>query len=244
MLTITSPHNPTLKLIRSLAEKKHRQEHGLFVAEGGKVLERARQEGWEPQYLLTTSHAEPWGQAALMRVEEKVMGQISAQNNPPGVIGVFRQRWGTVAPQGVWVALEDMRDPGNLGTIIRTADAAGASGVILAGQSCDPFSPDCVRATMGSIFAMPLVRLEQKPFLDLLREWPGESVGTQMQAKESYRRSYKAPTLLVMGSEGKGLSQEAMAACSTLVRIPMQGGAESLNVAIATGLMLFEAQKL
>jgi TrmH family RNA methyltransferase len=91
---------------------------------------------------------------------------------------------------------------------------------------------------------MPLVRLEQKPFLDLLRQWPGESVGTHLKATESYRRAYKAPTLLVMGSEGRGLSEEASAACSTLVRIPMKGGAESLNVAIATGLMLFAAQKL
>jgi TrmH family RNA methyltransferase len=142
------------------------------------------------------------------------------------------------------VALEDMRDPGNLGTIIRTADAAGASGVILAGQSCDPYSPDCVRATMGSIFAMPLVRLDQMAFLDIVKAWPGESVGTQMKAATSYRRAYAAPTLLVMGSEGKGLSEEAANACSTLVRIPMKGGAESLNVAIATGIMLFEAQKL
>jgi TrmH family RNA methyltransferase len=244
MLHITSPHNPTIKLIRSLAEKRYRQEHGLFVAEGEKVLDRARQEGWEPEYLLTTGHADEWGKAALMRVEEKIMGQISAQSNPPRQIGVFRQRWGEVKPQGVWVALEDMRDPGNLGTIIRTADAAGATGVILAGQSCDPFSPECVRATMGSIFALPLVRLEQTPFLDLIRQWPGESVGTQMKAKESYRRAYASPTLLVMGSEGRGLSTEALAACSTLVAIPMKGGAESLNVAIATGLMLFEAQKL
>ena len=244
MLHVTSPQNPTLKLIRSLAEKKHRQEHGLFVAEGEKVLERARQEGWEPAYLLTTEPAEPWGKAALLRVDEKIMGTVSAQNNPPARIGVFRQRWGEVSHKGTWVALEDMRDPGNLGTIIRTADAAGASGVILAGQSCDPYSPDCVRATMGSIFGMPLVRLEQKPFLDLIRQWPGESIGTQMKAAESYRRAYRTPTLLVMGSEGKGLSPEAAAACSSLVSIPMKGGAESLNVAIATGLMLFEAQRL
>jgi TrmH family RNA methyltransferase len=244
MLTITSPHNPTLKLIRSLAEKKHRQEHGLFVAEGPKVLARARQQGWEPEYLLTTTTAEPWGKAALLRVDEKIMGTISTQNNPPGIIGVFRQRWGEVKPEGTWVALEEMRDPGNLGTIIRTADAAGAKGVILAGQSCDPWSPDCVRATMGSIFAVPLVKLEQKPFLDLIRHWPGESVGTHLEATDSHHRPYKSPTLLVMGSEGRGLSEEASAACSSLVRIPMRGGAESLNVAIATGLMLFEAQRL
>lgn len=245
MLLISSAQNPTIKLIRSLAEKKNRQEHGLFVAEGSNVLDRARAEGWEPEYLLTTEHSAPWGKAALLKVDEKIMGQVSAQKNPPVQIGVFRQRWTeTAAPEGVWVALEDMRDPGNLGTIIRTADAAGAAGVILAGQSCDPWAGDCVRATMGSIFGVKLVRMEQKPFLDLIRQWPGESVGTHLKATESYRRSYREPTLLVMGSEGKGLSGEASAACSTLVRIPMKGGAESLNVAIATGLMLFEAQKL
>ena len=242
---MTSPQNPTLKLIRSLSEKKHRQEHGLFVAEGEEVLERARREGWEPVYLLTTTHAEPWGDAALMLVTEKIMGQVSAQKNPPRKIGIFRQSYAPdVTTQGVWVALEDMRDPGNLGTIIRTADAAGASGVILAGQSCDPFSPDCVRATMGSVFGVPLVRMDQKAFLDFCRGWPGESVGTHLKATESYRRPYKSPTLLVMGSEGRGLSPELSEACSTLVRIPMKGGAESLNVAIATGLMLFEVQKL
>lgn len=245
MLIVTSAQNPTIKLIRSLAEKKHRQEHGLFVAEGPNVLERARAEGWEPAYLLSTTHCEPWGNAALLRVDEKVMGQVSAQKNPPEQIGVFRQRWAeAVKPEGVWVALEDMRDPGNLGTIIRTADAAGAAGVILAGQSCDPWAGDCVRATMGSVFAMPLVRMEQPDFLAFLRTWPGETVGTHLKATESYRRSYRLPSLLVMGSEGRGLSEEAAAACSTLVRIPMKGGAESLNVAIATGLMLFEAQKL
>ncbi len=172
------------------------------------------------------------------------MASISAQKNPPDQIGVFRQRWTEkVEPSATWVALEDMRDPGNLGTIIRTADAAGASGVILVGQSCDPFAPDGVRATMGSIFGVPLVRMELKAFLALCRAWPGETVGTRMNAKESYRRDYGAPTLLVMGSEGKGLSEEIAAACSTLVHIPMRGGAESLNVAIATGLMLYEAIK-
>lgn len=244
-MLITSAQNPTIKLIRSLAEKKHRQEHQLFVAEGRQVLERARQEGWEPAYLLSTGHAEPWGRAALIQIDERVMGQVSAQKNPPDQIGVFRQHWAdSLKPEGVWLALEDMRDPGNLGTIIRTADAAGASGVILAGQSCDPWAGDCVRATMGSIFGVKLVRMEQPDFLSLIRTWPGESVGTHLKATESYRGSYARPTLLVMGSEGRGLSDEASAACSRLVRIPMKGGAESLNVAIATGLMLFEAQGL
>ncbi len=243
-MLITSAHNPAIKLIRSLAGKKHRCELGLFVAEGANVLERARGAGWVPEYLLTTGPAGAWGKAALLRVDGKVMGSISAQKNPPAEIGVFAQRWTEdVKPEGTWVALEDMRDPGNLGTIIRTADAAGAAGVILVGQSCDPWGPDCVRATMGSIFAVPLVRMSLAAFLDLCRIWPGESVGTHLKATENFRRDYKTPALLVMGSEGKGLSDAAAAACSSLVRIPMTGGAESLNVAIATALMLYEAVK-
>ena len=244
MLTITSPHNPTIKLIRALVEKKHRQDHGLFIAEGEKVLDRARREGWEPEYLLTTSHAEPWGKAALMHIGDKMMGSLSTQKNSPRQLGVFRQRWSPTAdPKGSWVALEDMRDPGNLGTIIRTADAAGAAGIILVGQSCDPWGPECVRATMGSIFGVPLVKVLLADFLDLCRAWPGETVGTHLQATVSFRRNYKSPTLLVMGSEGKGLSEQAAKACSSLVRIPMQDGAESLNVAIATALILYEALK-
>lgn len=244
MLVISSSNNPTIKLIRSLAEKKHRNDTGLFVAEGANVLERARSEGWEPDYLLTTTHADPWGKAALLRVDEKIIASVSSQKNPPPVLGVFRQKWGEIGtPGGTWVALEDMRDPGNLGTIIRTADAAGASGVILVGQSCDPWGPDGVRATMGSIFGVPLVRMQQSAFLGLCRAWPGEVAGTHLKATESYRRSYGQPTLLVMGSEGRGLSDELAAACSTLVRIPMRGGAESLNVAIATALVLYETIK-
>jgi TrmH family RNA methyltransferase len=244
MLTISSVQNPTIKLIRSLTGKKHRQETGLFVAEGENVLERARHQGWTPDYILTTRHPEPWGSAVLLQVDAKVMASISAQNNPPDQIGVFRQRWaGNARPEGTWVALEDMRDPGNLGTIIRTADAVAASGVILVGQSCDPWGPDCVRATMGSIFGVPLIRMAPPAFLDLCQSWPGETVGTHLNATGDYRRTYTCPTLLVMGSEGKGLSDGISTACSTLVRIPMKGGAESLNVAIATALMLYEAVK-
>jgi len=245
MRSVTSASNPTIKLIRSLAEKKHRQEHELFVAEGPDVLARARTEGWEPVYLLSPGDVPPWGAALRLQADERVMGQVSSQKNPPAVIGVFRQRFAqSVRLEGLWLALEEMRDPGNLGTIIRTADAAGASGIILAGPCCDPYGPDCVRATMGSIFAMPLVKLERAPFIDLLRQWPGETVGTHLHASDSYRGAYSSPTLIVMGSEGKGLSEEAANACATLVRIPMKGGAESLNVAAAAALMLFEVQNL
>ena len=143
----------------------------------------------------------------------------------------------------MWVGLEDMRDPGNLGTIIRTADAVAASGVILVGQSCDAYGRDCVRATTGSIFAVPLVRMDSQAFTALCKGWPGDVIGTDMKASEDFRRTYRSPALLVMGSEGHGLSENVSEACKTMVRIPMPGGAESLNVATAAALMLYEAAK-
>ena len=139
------------------------------------------------------------------------------------------------------MALEEVRDPGNLGTIVRTADAAGAAGVILAGTCCDPYSPEAVRATMGSIFAVPIVKLERRAFLDLVQRWPGDTVATLIDAREDFRRvAYQAPELLVMGGEGPGLSAEAAAACRRSVRIPMAGNLDSLNLSIATALALYQ----
>jgi len=244
MAPVTSPQNSTIKLIRSLSEKKFRQETGLFVAEGWEMLDRARKASWVPEHLVSTEPISAWGETRPLLVTEKIMEGLSGQNNPHNVIATFGQRYvGEVTRHGVWVALEDMRDPGNLGTIIRTADAVAASGVILVGQSCDPYSGDCVRATTGSIFGVPLVRMETEAFIALCRTWRGDVVGTHLKGTEDFRRSYKSPTLLVMGSERRGLSDELAAACKMLVRIPMPGGAESLNVATATALMLYEAVK-
>ncbi len=241
MPVITSLQNPTIKSIRSLSEKKYREEAGLFVAEGAEALARARREGWEPVYVVSTAAANPWGKAERLTVSEKVMQSLSGQKNASPLLGVFRQRFADVIePRGIWIALEKMRDPGNLGSIIRTADAVAAQGVILVGPACDPYSRDSVRASMGSIFGPPLVRMAGPRFIDLCTSWPGEAIGTHLQGTEDYRRAYRAPTLLVMGSEGGGLTPETAAACSTLVRIPMTGGAQSLNVAVAAGLMLYE----
>jgi TrmH family RNA methyltransferase len=244
MPVITSLQNPTIKLIRSLAEKKYREETGLFVAEGAEVLGRARREGWEPAYLVSTAAAESWGKAERLTVSDKVMQALSSQRNAGPVLGVFRQRFADrIEPEGVWMALETMRDPGNLGTIIRTADAVAAQGVILVGPCCDPYGRDSVRASMGSIFGMALAHMTAAQFIALCKAWPGEVVGSHLKGTEDYRRAYGAPTLVVMGSEGSGLSAETAAACSTLVRIPMKGAAQSLNVAVAAGLMLYEAVK-
>lgn len=244
MAPVTSLQNPTIKLIRSLSEKKFRQESGLFVAEGWDMLDRARKEGWVPEHLLSTEPISSWGETQPTYITEKIMEGLSGQNNPHSALATFKQRYVTeVAPRGVWVALEDMRDPGNLGTIIRTADAVAASGIILLGQSCDPFSRDCVRATTGSIFGVPLVRMDVDAFVAQCKKWQGDVVGAHLKATEDFRRTYKSSTLLVMGSEGRGLSDELAEACKIMVRIPMPGAAESLNVATATALMLYETIK-
>ena len=258
--TITSLQNDRVKLIRSLEMRKARKETGLFVAEGTSILVSAREHGFAPEMLVALAGAADdnpihrgllqWGtktNAQVLEVSAQVMGKLAAKDNPQTMMGVFRQRWSeppksaTVAAADCWLALEEVRDPGNLGTILRTLDGVGARGVILVGQCCDPTSRECVRATMGSIFAVPIARMEKDEFRDWLTGWPGEVVGTHLEAPEDFRRAkLKEPVLLVMGREGPGLSEELTAACSRLVVIPMAGRLDSLNLAVATALTLYQ----
>jgi len=265
--TITSLQNDSVKLIRSLDMRKARRETGLFVAEGASILLTARDNGWSPRMLVTgpdaiegpaTTALAEWAQAGgadHLDVSAAVLEKLAAKDNPQSVMGVFEQQWAEIpvvrsggkpdaALPPLWIALEEIRDPGNLGTILRTADAAGASGIILIGSTCDPFSREAVRASMGSIFAVPVARCNLTGFAALARDWPGDVVGTHLAAELDYRSAdYREPVLLVMGNEGAGLSDQASAACSRLVRIPMAGRLDSLNLAVATALMLFELRR-
>jgi TrmH family RNA methyltransferase len=165
------------------------------------------------------------------------------------MLGVFKQLFapapvpGTVKADATWLALEEIRDPGNLGTIIRTADATGIAGIILVGTCCDPYSLEAVRATMGSIFAVPLVKMSQADFLALAGAWPGDVAGTHLRGEHDFRAvTLRSPQLIVMGGEGPGLSPPTAAACSRLLKIPMAGQLDSLNLAIATALMLYQVR--
>ena len=255
---ITSFQNPTVKLVRSLELRKARRETGLFVAEGLKVVATARDRGWAPRLLLfgegagggTIAELLDWASAAgaqCLQVSAPILEKIASRDNPQNLIGVFPQRWGKPpaepATGDVWIALEEVRDPGNLGTIVRTCDAVGAGGVILVGTCCDPFSREAVRATMGSIFSMALVRMERSEFLRRAGTWPGEIVGTHLAAAQDYRSEYGGPVLLAMGGEGPGLSDDLARACTRLVKIPMAGSADSLNLAVATALVLYEIRR-
>ncbi len=242
MLPISSAQNATIKLIRSLEDKKGRREANLFVAEGLAMLERAEGLDWQPEYLVATKPSFMFDGLKPLIVTDKLMAELSAQNNPHDVLGVFKQRFQPhAAKEGLWLALEEIRDPGNLGTILRTADGAGAAGVILVGDCCDPYSPESVRASTGSIFAMPIVKMSVAALADLARGWPGAVVGTASNAKADFRTGVRSPALIVLGNESRGLSDEATKACKTLVRIPMRKGVESLNVATAAALMLYQA---
>lgn len=259
--TITSLSNDRVKAIKALEMRKSRRETGLFVAEGASILISAAEHGIHPETLVVRAGSADAGaprtlvDAALARgaevleVTPAILEKLSAKDNPQTMLGVFRQTW-AIAPEPsalasdqTWLALEEIRDPGNLGTIVRTADAAGAAGIILAGTCCDPWSRECVRATMGSIFAMPLVRMEHAALHTLMAAWPGDTVGTHLDATDDFRSvRYRGPTLLVMGGEGPGLSDVTTAACTRLVKIPMAGRLDSLNLAVATALVLYQIQ--
>jgi TrmH family RNA methyltransferase len=259
---ISSLQNERVKLIRSLDMRKARRETGLFAAEGASVLVAARDAGWKPSMLAFLAGSASagvardllgWAQGAgaeRLEVSQAVLGKLAAKDNPQTMLAVFEQRWHPLpaapAPgsDALWVVLEAVRDPGNLGTIIRTADAVGASGVVLLGACVDPYSREAVRATMGSIFSVPLVRAGAEEGLKWVSRWPGDAVGTRLDAAEDFRsQSYRRPTLLVMGGEGPGLSPGLSAACTRCVRIPMAGRLDSLNLAVATALMLYEMRR-
>ena len=243
MLPISSTQNPTIKLIRSLDDKKTRREHGLFVAEGHAMLERAEALGFIPEHIIATKNPYLFEDVKLSIVTEKLMAELSAQNNPHEVLATFKQKWQPhPSKEGTWLALEDIRDPGNLGAIIRTADAGSAAGIILVGDCCDPYAPESVRASTGSIFAVPLIRMPTAQFIDFAKAWPGSALATRMDAKALYTEACPAPYLIVLGSESKGLSDSISSACGRKVRIPMKTGVESLNVATAAALMLYRFQ--
>lgn len=261
VLSIESHANPRIKAIKSLGQTKRRRESGLFIAEGLKLVTDALDRGWTlrtfvhraealSQQAIASAAARARARGAdILSVPGDILAKVTRRDNPQTVIGVLDQRLaaaGKVQPAGaaVWVALEGVRDPGNLGTIIRTVDGVGADGVILVGSTVDPFSIDTVRATMGSIFSVPIARMKMSEFSELASKWPGLVVGTHLGAESDYRGfDYQRPTLLVMGNEQSGLTPEAAALCQGMVRIPMAGAADSLNLAVATALMLYEIRR-
>ena len=255
---ITSPSNETLKRVRALREKKYRAREGLFLAEGMRIVAEAVEAGHLPRMLI---HAEEAAAHPLLRrlaaateagggevitTTPEILGKLSGKDNPQMLLGVFAPVAGTLADIDrnaafAWVVCQSLKDPGNLGTILRTCDAVGAGGVILLDAGCDPYSVEAVRASMGALFTNHIVQAAGGDFFAWLREGPAQLVGASLNASIDYQAPrYAAPTFLFMGNEQSGLPADYEAQCDLLVKIPMRGRADSLNVAVATAVLLYE----
>jgi TrmH family RNA methyltransferase len=264
-MIITSKDNPKVKLMRALRQRKQRQESGLFLVEGirpvGEAAAASMTGDHHPQLdfifyspeLLTSDFA-------LRLIDEQsergipcyelpgaLFETLAEKENPQGILAAVREHWSDLAelsPQNFpWVvALVSPQDPGNIGTILRTIDAVGASGLVLLDSSADPFSAASVRASMGAIFWYPLVRASFSDFLVWARQNEYTLYGTSAHGAQDYRsiKKYEFPLVLLMGSEREGLTPEQRQACNQLVQMPMKGRVTSLNLAVATGVMLYD----
>jgi TrmH family RNA methyltransferase len=256
--TITGFSNPTVKLLRSLRDKMHRKRDGKFLAEGLRLLTDARESGRVPEMLVMAGGRDehPLLDALVAEVDKTggeiletspdILSKITGKDNPQAVLGVFAEfdtslasLDRTAAP--IWLVAQALRDPGNLGTMLRTGDAAGAGGLILIDECADPFSAEAVRASMGAVFTQTIAQAPWAEFIGWLREAEGQLVAASLRDAVPYRGApYQGPCFILIGNESRGLPEEYEAACDLRVTIPMRGRADSLNAAIAGAVLAYE----
>jgi len=253
---ITGFSNPLVKRVRSLREKKHRKQEGLFLAEGLRILTEARDEGVLPEMLFHAGTAHPLALDLIAAMEAAggevivttpdILSKISGKDNPQAVVGVYRDRLTPLdaldrSRADIWIVAQSLRDPGNLGTILRTGDAVGAGGLILVDDCVDPFSVESVRASMGALFTQSITTARWDEFLAWLRAGPGQLIGTSLHTDTDYQAPrYESPSFLLVGNEAQGLPRDYEKQCDLLVKMPMMGRADSLNAAVATAVMAYE----
>lgn len=258
MKVVTSLSNPEIKNIRALAMRKYREAEGLFVTEGLRHALEAAEAGWEFKTLIVEQSAKDKDlvkklidlcekqKCLCLEVTPHIMESLAKRDNAQTVMAVLKQRWADISfvNDGLWIALEEIRDPGNLGTIMRTADAVGARGIVLIENTCDPYSLEAIRASMGSFPQVVLARATREEFLNWAGAGKFQIVGTHLKTDHDYRKiEYRRPLVLLMGNEQAGLSEGMVKICTDLVKIPMRGRADSLNVSVATAVMLYEINR-
>ncbi|MFL6110662.1 MAG: TrmH family RNA methyltransferase [Catenulispora sp.] len=259
---ITSAANPLAKRIRLLADRKHRRREGAFVVEGLQPVWCAVEAGWEieslivaPTLLRGTATEEMVAEqersgVPVARLSADLFNRLAERDGPGGLAAIVRTRAGglsalTVRPDALFVALHRIANPGNLGTIIRTMDAVGGAGVILIGDTVDPYSPAAVKASMGSLFAVDVVHT---PDADEFFSWAARGgvavLATSGAADEDHwDATYTAPLAFLLGSEREGLPDDLLVRASRRLRIPMVGTVDSLNIGVAASIMLYEARR-
>ena len=252
---VTAFSNATVKRLRSLRDKKTRRAEGLFLAEGLRIIAEARDSGRLPEIIAFSAEgakhplaaeiiagAEAAGADAI-ETTPGILSKMSGKDNPQLLLGAYRQPDTSLdridrSKSELWIVAQALRDPGNLGTILRTGDAVGAGGLILVDDCVDPFSVEAVRASMGALFTQQIATARWDDFVAWVRTGNGQLVGTSLKASDDYlEASYRKPCFLLIGNEQQGLPAEYEAECDLLVKIPMAGRADSLNAAMATAVM-------
>jgi TrmH family RNA methyltransferase len=256
---ITSLSNPQIKRVIQLNTKaKCRREERCFAAEGIKLF-RETPENLRDRVFVEESFARDPQHADLMEevqkgayeiVENRVFEKMCDTRTPQGILTVARMpSWQAEDLLGgggecpLVMVLEDLQDPGNLGTILRTAEGAGVTGIFMSAKTADPFQPKVIRSTMGSIYRVPFLREEDLGArLDWLAAHGVSSYAAHLNGENSYNReNYTEGTAFLIGNEGNGLSSELSAKATRLIRIPMEGKVESLNAAVAAALLMYTA---
>lgn len=251
---VTSTANARVKRLRSLKEKKYRRAEGLFLAEGLRIGLEALEAGWAPRAIAYAAEREDHPQLRrlirattgdILPCTAQVLATISGKDNPQSVVAAFPVPALTLddLPAGRrYLAAERLRDPGNLGTLLRACDGAGASGLVLLGDCADPFSVEAVRASMGAIFTVAVVQAGWEALIDWKERAGATLTGAALHAAAwDYRAvDYGDPALILVGNEAEGLPEPLIEACDQLAVIPMLGKADSLNVAMAGTLLLYE----
>ena len=255
---ITGFSNPTVKALRALRDKKHRKAAGKFLAEGLRLLTDAREcghlpevlvmaEGRDPHLLLSALEADVIAAGGeVIETSADILSKITGKDNPQAVCGVFAEFDTSLAALDrskarIWLVAQALRDPGNLGTMLRTGDAVGAGGLILIDDCADPFSAEAVRASMGAIFTQQVAQARWEEFLPWLRGGSGQLVAASLRNAVPYRGApYAAPCFIMVGNESRGLPEEYEQACDLRVTMPMKGRADSLNAAVAGAVLAYE----
>jgi len=250
--------NPTVKYLRSLRDKKHRKRAGQFLVEGLRLLEDARESGRLPRQLVMAEGRDE--HQLLARLESDVvavggevitttpdiLSKITGKSNAQSVVGVFDEFDTSLAnldrgSANNWLVAQDLRDPGNLGTMLRTGDAVGAGGLILIDDCADPFCAEAVRASMGAVFTLGVAQARWEEFVPWLRGGAGQLVAASLRDAIPYRGApYAAPCFILIGNESQGLPEAYEAECDLRVTMPMKGRADSLNAAVAGAVLAYE----
>lgn len=255
---ITGFSNPTVKFLRSLREKKHRKEAGKFLAEGLRLLTDARTSGMVPEMLVMAERRDPHplidalerdviaGGGEVIETSDDILAKITGKDNPQAVAGVFSEfntKLSVIdrSAAKIWLVAQALRDPGNLGTMLRTGDAVGAGGLILIDDCADPFSVEAVRASMGAVFTQKVAQAKWDEFLPWLRAGEGQLVAASLRDAVPYRGApYEGPCFILVGNESRGLPEDYELACDLRVTMPMRGRADSLNAAVAGAVLAYE----